>query len=47
MRLAHELGQARLSGDATAIAKAQEAHDAYRDLCLQSDEMLIPERGEL
>ena len=32
---------------ATAIAKAQEAHDAYRDLCLQSDEMLIPERGEL
>lgn len=43
MRLAHEAGQAKLSGDAERIAKATAAHDEYRDLCLASDEMLLGE----
>jgi hypothetical protein len=46
-RLAHAYGQARLKYNASpsesnseALAKAKEAHDAYRDLCLQSDDMI-------
>lgn len=34
---ARELGQARLSGDADRIAKAQKAHDEYADLCKHPD----------
>jgi len=41
MRLAHAEGQARLSGDAEALAKAEAEHEAYRSLCLIADEMII------
>lgn len=41
MRLAHELGQARLSGDVERIAAAQTAHDEYHDLCLVADGMVL------
>lgn len=41
MRLAYELGQARLSGDSERIAKAERAHEDYRQACLGSDEMRI------
>jgi hypothetical protein len=41
MRLAHELGKARKSGDDKRIREAQRAHDEYRDLCLVSDEMVL------
>jgi len=48
MKYAHELWQARLSGDAERIRAAQEKHDTYRDICLQADEMTIDcERGYL
>jgi hypothetical protein len=43
IKLAHEAGQAKLSGDEELIRKTTEAHDAYRDLCLKSDEMILPE----
>lgn len=43
MRLAHELGQARLSRDPVRIARAQRRHDEYAQLCLDSDEMVIGE----
>lgn len=42
MKLAHELGQARLSRDEDRIALAQENHDAYMKICLESDEMIVP-----
>ena len=45
MRLASELGQARLSGDPDHIARAQARHDSYRDACLRSDEMVLPTRA--
>lgn len=41
IRLAHELGQARQSGDPQRIAKAERAHEDYRQTCLDSDEMRI------
>lgn len=41
MRLSRALGQARKSGDPSAIARAQSAHDAYRDLCLKADRMAL------
>lgn len=44
MILARELGQARLTGDQERINKAQVEHDAYRDICLQSDEMIVSSR---
>lgn len=48
IQLAAELGQARLSGDAERIERAQKAHDEYRDICLKADEMLLnTSRGEL
>lgn len=39
MKYARDLGEARLSGDAERIKIAQERHDAYRDICLRSDEI--------
>ncbi len=41
MQLAAELGQARLSGDAERIERAQKAHDEYRDICLKADATLL------
>lgn len=41
MQLAGALGQARLRGDAEEIARAEAEHDAYRDVCLKADEMLL------
>ncbi len=41
MRLAHELGRAEKSGDQEWIAEAKKAHDAYRDICLESDQMSL------
>lgn len=41
MRLAHELGQARLSGDPDRLAAAERAHDEYRDVCLAADELRL------
>ena len=38
---AHELGQARLSGDEEEIRLAKEKHDAYAQLCLDSDELIL------
>lgn len=40
MQLAHRLGQARLSGDPELIREAEQAHDAYRDLCLEADHFI-------
>ena len=39
MRLANILGKARQSGDEEAIAEALKNHDAYRDACLEADEL--------
>jgi len=41
MKLASELGKARKSGDEERIKQAKEAHDSYKELCLQSDEMQL------
>lgn len=41
MGCAHELGQARLSGDEKRIQAAQLRHDEYRDLCLNADEVRL------
>ncbi len=41
MRLAKALGDARKTGNVVAIAEAQAAHDAYRDLCLSADSMSL------
>ena len=40
-KLAHELGKARKSGDKEAIEKANEAHEAYRKICLDSKTKMI------
>jgi hypothetical protein len=40
MRLAPELGQARLSNDKERIAKAKKEHDAYVALVVKSTETL-------
>ena len=40
MRLAKELGAARMSGDEDAITKAKEAHSAYEAMCLRADRMI-------
>jgi hypothetical protein len=42
MLYASELGKAKKSGDEEWIKRAQKKHDEYRDLCLQSDKMIIP-----
>lgn len=39
LRLAKAVGQAEISGDQEAIAKAKAEHDAYKDLCLRADRM--------
>jgi hypothetical protein len=36
-QLAFELGKAKLEGDAEKIKQAQEAHDAYKQLCLKAE----------
>lgn len=41
MSLAHELGQARLSGDENRIEKAEKEHEEYRQLCLKADGMIL------
>ena len=41
MKYAHELGQARLSGDEEKIKAAKRKHDNYRDICLESEEMIL------
>ena len=41
MQYAHELGQARLSGDRERIEEAQKKHDEYRDVCLKADKMIM------
>lgn len=41
MRLAKEMGQAEKSGDHEVFAKAKVAHDAYKDLCLKADRMIL------
>lgn len=40
MGLASRLGKARQSGAREVIRKAEAEHDAYRDLCLKSDEIM-------
>jgi hypothetical protein len=44
MRLARAEGEARLSGDPQHLAEAAAAHEAYRRLCLEADEMHIHAR---
>lgn len=39
MRLASKLGKAKQKGTKTEIEAAQKEHDAYKKLCLKSDEM--------
>lgn len=39
MKLASELGKAKLTGNKEKIQEAQEAHDAYQQMCLKSDEV--------
>lgn len=41
MTLAYELGQARLSGDPERIRKAQDDHDAYKEIMLRSDKIQL------
>lgn len=41
MQLARAVGQAEMSGDQVAIAKARTEHDAYKDLCLRADKMSL------
>lgn len=41
MQKAHELAQAKKSGDLDRIKEAELAHDAYKKLCLQADEMTL------
>jgi hypothetical protein len=42
MKYAKEEAESRRSGDPVRIKRAVENHEAYRQLCLKSDEMLIP-----
>lgn len=41
MELARALGQARQSGDEQQIQLAQREHDAYKELCLKADDMIL------
>ena len=48
MSLAAELGAAKKSGDPTRIKQAVEAHDAYKEICLAADELMLHKTlGEL
>jgi hypothetical protein len=40
MRFASALGKAKQKGDPKEIEEAQQAHDIYKEQCLNSDEML-------
>lgn len=42
MQYAHELGEAKKSGDAGRIAAAQKRHDDYHEVCLKADELVGP-----
>ncbi len=42
MHYAREEAKARESGDEARIKKAAEEHESYRQLCLKSDGMIIP-----
>jgi hypothetical protein len=42
MQYAREEAEARRSGDPVRIEKAATAHEAYRQMCLNADEMRIP-----
>lgn len=44
MQLALKLGKAKVNGDHEQIKLAQEAHDQYHKLCLESDEIVITTR---
>lgn len=47
-KYAGELGEAKKSGDAVRIAEAEKRHEAYRQMCLESDEMITGyKHGEL
>ncbi len=47
-KYARELGEARKSGDTARIADAEKRHEAYRQMCLQSDEIITGyKHGEL
>lgn len=41
MKLAYAMGKAEQSGNEEEYSKAKEIHDAYRDLCLKVDEMIV------
>lgn len=41
MQLASEVGKAKKSGDPQRIKEAEEAHEAYRQMCLQADEIIM------
>ena len=43
MRLARELADAERSGDKERIAEASRKHEEYRQACLRSDLMIIPQ----
>lgn len=42
LRLARAEAEARMSGDRKRLAEAEAAHEAYRQLCLRADRMIIP-----
>ena len=47
-KYAGELGEAKKSGDAARIAEAERRHEAYRQMCLKSDEIITGYRhGDL
>ena len=47
-KYARELGEAKKSGDAARIAEAERRHEAYRQMCLKSDEIITGYRhGDL
>lgn len=47
MQLASELAFAERSGDEEKIRKARKAHDDYKAVCLNADEVVIGHWGDL
>ena len=43
MDKARAVAKAKASGDEKAIKMAEEDHESYRQLCLDADEMVIPQ----
>lgn len=41
MQLAHNLGKAKKRGIPEEIEKAQQEHDAYKELCLKANKMRL------